>query len=117
MTTAEIAREFAAMCRAGQHREAAARFNAPDIVSLEAMEGPMARVEGAQAVEAKAAWWFDNHTVHGGTVDGPFVNGDQFALVFHLDFTPKHTGERAQSTEVALYTLREGKVVEERFLY
>jgi ketosteroid isomerase-like protein len=45
------------------------------------------------------------------------VNGDQFALRFHLDVTQKASGQRMQMEEVALYTVREGKVVEERFLF
>ena len=117
MTIAEIARDFAHLCRTGREAEAAARYNAPDIVSIEAMESPFARCVGAEQLAAKWAWWTDNHIVHSIAVEGPFVHGEQFALVFAMDYTRKQDGERGQSSEVALYTVREGKVAEERFFY
>jgi ketosteroid isomerase-like protein len=44
------------------------------------------------------------------------VNGDQFALRFSMDVTPKG-GARLQMDEIGLYTVRDGKIVEERFFY
>jgi ketosteroid isomerase-like protein len=117
MTNAEAIRAFVDMLKAGDHEGAAARFNAPDIVSIEAMEGPMARIEGAEGVRAKAEWWYANHDVHGVATEGPFVNGDQFAVVFDMDITVKATGQRMQAKEVGVYTMKDGKVVEEKFLY
>ncbi|MBX9699967.1 MAG: nuclear transport factor 2 family protein [Acetobacteraceae bacterium] len=116
-STAEIAQEFAALCKQGKHDEAAARFWADDIVSIEQMDGPMARLEGRAAIAAKGEWWVANHEVHAMETEGPYVNGDQFALHFAMDVTPKETGERMQMREVGLYTVRNGKVVEERFFY
>ncbi len=117
MTTAELAAAFTAMLKAGDHHGAAARFNAPDIVSIEAMEGPMARIEGTEALKAKWDWWYGAHEVHATTTEGPFVNGDSFIVIFDMDFTPKATGVRAQSRETALYTVKNGKIIEERFFY
>jgi ketosteroid isomerase-like protein len=116
MTVMELALAFAALLREGKEAEAAARFNAPDIVSLEAMDGPMARAEGAEAVARKAAWWTDNHTVHDARVEGPWPHGDQFALKFWIDVTPRD-GARMQMDEIGLYTVRDGRIVEERFFY
>jgi len=117
MTTKDIAIAFADLCKAGKLDEAGHRFWSDDIVSIEAMEGPMARVEGRAAVDAKSAWWCANHTQHAVTTEGPYVNGDQFALRFAMDITPKDTGQRTSHTEIALYTVRDEKVVEERFFY
>lgn len=117
MTSAEIAKTFTDMLKAGQHDEAAARFNAPDIVSIEAMDGPMARVQGAEAVKAKSEWWYANHDVHSAEAAGPFVNGDQFVVRFSLDVTQKASGQRIKMDEAGLYTIRNGKIIEERFFY
>jgi ketosteroid isomerase-like protein len=117
MTTAELAAEFTALLKAGDHHGAAAKFNSPDIVSIEAMDGPASRVQGIEALKAKWDWWYGAHEVHGTTTEGPFVNGDSFILIFDMDFTPKETGERAQSRETALYTVKDGKIIEERFYY
>ena len=117
MTVQEIAAEFAALCREGRHEEAGARFWSDDIVSIEAAEGPAARAEGRAALAAKHAWWASAFEMHGGTTEGPYVNGDQFALRFTMDVTERATGRRSQMAEVGLYTVRDGKVVEERFFY
>lgn len=117
MTTAELANAFTALLQANKHDEAALKFNAPDIVSIEAMDGPMREVRGIAAVKAKSEWWFANHEVHGGTVEGPWPNGDQFILRFHIDVTPKATGQRMQMDEMGLYTVKNGRIVEERFFY
>ena len=117
MTATETAKEFTAMLKSGDHQGAADTFNSPDIVSLEAMEGPMARVQGTAALKAKSDWWFGAHDVHSISSEGPYINGDQFAVRFHVDVTNKESGERTQMTEVGLYTVKDGKVVEERFYY
>ncbi len=117
MTTGETAAAFTELLRQGDHKGAAERFNAPDIVSIEAMDGPMARVQGTDAVKAKSDWWYGAHEVHSAQAHGPYVNSDQFIVRFDLDVTVKETGERTQMSEAGLYTVRDGKIVEERFFY
>ena len=56
-------------------------------------------------------------TIHSAETHGPYVNGEQFALRFSLDVTQKANGQRMQMEEVGLYTLRDGKVAEERFFF
>nr|WP_287213810.1 SnoaL-like domain-containing protein [Mesorhizobium sp.] len=36
---------------------------------------------------------------------------------FKFDITPKATGERVSMDEVGLYTVKNGKIAEERFYY
>jgi ketosteroid isomerase-like protein len=117
MTTQELAKAFTDMLKAGDHNAAASTFNAPDIVSIEAMDGPMARVQGTAAVKAKSDWWYGAHEVHSATAEGPYVNGDQFSVIFGMDITQKETGNRMQMQEVGLYTVKNGKIVEEKFMY
>jgi ketosteroid isomerase-like protein len=45
------------------------------------------------------------------------VNGDQFTVRFKMDVTVKETGQRNQMDEIALYTIKDGKIAEERFFY
>ena len=116
MTTEELAKRFVALCQEGKHREAGETFWSPDIVSLEPM-GPMARAEGLAALRAKHDWWEGSTEVHGGEAHGPYVHGDQFAVRFSLDVTMKDSGHRMEIDEVGLYTVRDGRIVEERFFY
>jgi ketosteroid isomerase-like protein len=117
MTNSETAKAFTDMLKAGDHEGAAKKFNSANIVSLEAMDGPMARVEGTAAVKAKSDWWYGAHEVHSVTAEGPYVNGDQFTVRFAMDVTTKETGQRMQMQEVGLYTVKDGKIVEEKFMY
>ena len=82
---------------------------------IEAMEGEMKVVKGLKAVHGKSVWWNENHISHSFKSEGPYVNDDQFTLVFDVDVTRKSTGERIHMKEVALYTVKGDKVVEERF--
>jgi ketosteroid isomerase-like protein len=113
----EVAHAFMRLLKEGRFDEAAETFNAADIVSLEPFTGEGSRVEGAAAVRAKSEWWAANHEVHAFEAQGPFLNGDQFALTFKGSITVKATGERITVDEVGLYTVRDGKIVEERFYY
>lgn len=116
MDAKQVAEAFTELCKAGKFEEAGERFWAEDVISLEAQEGPMSRTEGREQAKAKGDWWAENNEVHGFTTVGPFVNGDQFALRFDIDCTPKGEARR-QMEEVGLYTVRDGKIVEERFFY
>jgi ketosteroid isomerase-like protein len=116
MSTETVAQKFADACKAGRYEEAEAMW-ADDVVSVENMDGPMKELRGREAVHGKGVWWFENHEIHSNAVEGPFINGDRFALIFHMDTTVKETGVRTKMDEVALYTVRGGKIAEERFFY
>ena len=118
MSAQEVAKALADLCRQGKNMEAIETYYSDHIVSVEPMDMPNlpARMEGIEAVRGKNQWWYDNHEVHAMEVKGPYVHGDQFALLFEIDVTTK-AGERAQLAEVGLYTVKDGKVVHEEFFY
>ena len=116
MTSRDIANRLVSLCREGNNQIAVDELYANDIVSMEVDE-PMKEVRGIEGVRGKNTWWLENHEVHGHTVEGPFVNGDEFAVRFHYDITPKATGKRTNMDEVALYHVEGGKIVREKFLY
>jgi len=116
MDTATLAKDFTDLLKAGDFETPGHRYWSEDVVSIE----PMAEVPpsvGRDAVVAKGVWWYENHEVHGAKVDGPWVHGDQFAVRFTIDVTIKATGQRMAMDEIGVYTVRDGKVVEERFFY
>jgi ketosteroid isomerase-like protein len=116
METMEVAEQLVALCRDGRNIEAIETLYAEDVVSHEVRE-PMQRVAGIEAVMEKAQWWQGAHEVHSALVDGPFPHGDQFAVRYSFDITHKESGNRMQMDEVALYTVRDGAIVEEKFFY
>ncbi len=116
-TVEEIAQEFTDLCRQGEFDEAGAKYWSDNVVSLEPGGGDMARCEGRQAVQAKGEWWSNAHETHGFEVGQPVVNDNQFMVNFKMDVTNKESGMRMQMDEQALYTVDDGKIVEERFFY
>ena len=116
MITADLAADFAALCAVGKFDEAGEKYWSPDIVSVEAM-GPDPESRGIEAARAKGVWWYENHEIHSVEAHGPYVNADQFIIRFKMDITFKETGARTQMDEDALYTVKDGKIVEERFFY
>jgi ketosteroid isomerase-like protein len=115
----EIAKELVAGCREGREVENLDKLYAVDAVSVEAADmGNGREVTGVEAIKGKHAWWNDNHTVHGGSVDGPFPHGeDRFAVIFEMEATNKESGQRFQMKEVAIYHVADGKIVREEFFY
>lgn len=114
MSIEQIAKDFTAAVIADD-APAYQAFWATDIVSLEPGEGETAHVEGHEGLLAKHAWWNANTDVHAVTTEGPYVFGDQFALRFTMDVTIH--GERSQMAEIGVYTVKDGKIAEERFFY
>jgi len=102
------------MSAKGELDAAGKKFWSDDIVSCEPMTGDMAVLKGRKAVEGKGEWWYANHEVHNVKVEGPFVHGDQFIVRFKMEVTPKGKS-RLNLDEVGLYTVQNGKIVEERF--
>ena len=119
MTTIDIGKEVVALCRQGKNQEAINRFYSSNIESVEACAMPgMDQIQrGIQTIKGKNQWWVENHEVHGGTVEGPYPNGDRFILHFKYDVTPKQTGKRITLDETGLYTVQDGKIAKEEFFY
>ena len=79
-----------------------------------------APTSGLAAIRGKNEWWYSHNEVHSGKADGPFVNGDRFAVGFEFDVTARdgeRAGQRNTFREVALYTVKDGKIVREEFYY
>jgi ketosteroid isomerase-like protein len=119
MTVQDIANDLVALCREGKFAESGEKYWAQDVLSVEAGAPPGGdpASRGIDAARGKGEWWASNHDVHGVEVEGPYVNGDQFVVRFKMDMTPKATGQRTTMDEMAVYTIKDGKIVEERFFY
>jgi ketosteroid isomerase-like protein len=122
MDTKEVGEKLVALCREGKNVEAVDTLYGPDIVSVEAISTPEmpAEMRGIEAVRGKNTWWLDNHEIHSASAEGPYPHGDKFAVKYAYDVTAKAgpmAGQRMKMDEVAVYTVRDGKVVREEFYY
>ena len=113
MNTTELAQRMAELCASGQF-EAARELWSDDVVSVESFPGPHQVCEGRDAVIAKQTAWNQRTTMHSVRAEGPFVHGEQFALRLTLDCTGPD-GRRGELSEIALFTVKDGSIVEERF--
>ena len=113
---ADVARAFIALLRAGKADEVEKKWLAPGIESVEGLGASMAW-SGRKAVLAKYRAWEADHEVHRMSVDGPWIGATGFALRFAIDATQLSTGQRKELEEIAVYTVRDGKVVREEFHY
>ena len=119
MTTFEIGKKYVELCRAQQNHVALETMFSPDAVSVEAlaMPGGSAEARGLKAIGEKSKQWVAEHEVHSAKVEGPWPNGNRFAVRFTYDVTNKPSGRRMQMDEVGLFTVENGKIVREEFFY
>ena len=118
----ETGKKLVELCRKGKEKEAVNTLYSPKIVSIEPFAGPggAARQEGLEAIKAKGEWWEKNNEIHKREVEGPWPNGDRFILRFKYDVTSKigpMAGKRMTLDETGLYTVKDGKIVQEEFFY
>lgn len=114
---ADIGRDVVAMVNSGtRDPEIWAKHFSKNLTSIEGMGVGLAW-HGLRAVKAKGEQWAADHIVHGGSANGPFVGATGFAIQFDMDVETKSTGQRQRMREVGVYTVKNGKVVQEEFMY
>lgn len=116
----DVARDFTSMLRLGQFEAAGARYWADAVTSVEPTDLPSgipAFVFGIEAARDKARLRFGIGCIDDLGIDGPFVTGDQFALFLDMLITDPATGQAQPFTEIAVFTVRDGRIIEERFFY
>ena len=121
MSAIEIGTQFVKLAQEGNDAEILDRFYSDKVVSIEGQgsEEMPARQEGIEAIRGKHQWWYDNHEIHSTSATGPFCGhrDDQFVVQFDIDVTHKPSGQRMQMSEVGIFTIADGKIVQEEFLY
>ena len=119
MTTFEIAKKYAELCRAHQNHTALETLFSPDAVSVEAqaMPGSAAEARGVKAIAEKGKKWMADHEIHSSKLEGPWPHGNRFAVRFTYDVTNKPSGRRMQMDEIGLFTVENDKIVREEFFY
>jgi hypothetical protein len=115
-TPLEVARDFVELCRAGKLAEVEDKWLAPAIVSVEGL-GASVAWSGKKAVLAKYRAWEADHEIHDFQVEGPWVGATGFAVRMAIDVEQKSTAQRSRFEEIAVYTVQNGKIVREEFMF
>jgi ketosteroid isomerase-like protein len=115
----KIGQKLVDYCKRGESSKAIEELYGKDIESQEAMSaaGMPDHMRGIDAIRRKNKEWEDTMEVHSVQVDGPFPLGERFAVHFKYDTTDKNTQKKMEMEEVALYTVKDGKIVKEEFFY
>lgn len=117
-TTAEIAADFTALWLAGNFCAAGEKYWADDVVSIEPRDlpdGTSAVCRGIEAVRTRVLSWVATHGIEDLSIDGPLITGDHFALF--ADMLIVHAGRSKPHSRIAVFKVRDGRIVEERFFY
>ena len=118
MTTQDVANRFHELAQSGQWDLIQSELFADNAVSIEPANSPgLQTVEGIDAIRQKGKKFEEmTEEVHGGYSNKPQVAGTHFSVVMGMDVTMKGQG-RMKMDEIAVYEVKNGKIVKEQFFY
>jgi hypothetical protein len=118
MSTQEIANRLVELCRQGNWEGAQVELFSSDAESMEPPHSQgLQSVKGLDAIKEKGHQ-FQNmvEATHGGYVSDPVIAGNRFAVAMGADVTMKGQG-RMNMEEIAVYDVKDGKIVREQFIF
>lgn len=117
MTTPEIAKRLAALCKSGEWETAQRELYAEEVVSIEPYptEDFQKETKGLQAIIEKGRK-FDNMVgeIHSLDVSEPLMVANTIAFILHMDVTMKGKGRMAMD-ELCVYVVKDDKIISEQF--
>jgi ketosteroid isomerase-like protein len=118
MTTQDVANRFHELAQKGQWDQIQEELFAGNAESVEPQDSPgLKSVKGLDAIRKKGKEFQDAvQEVHGGYSSEPQVAGNYFSVAMGMDVTMKGQG-RVKMDEIAVYKVRDGKIVKEEFFY
>ncbi len=117
MNTQEVANRLVELCRKGENMQAIQELYDSNITSREMPGMPNEEISGKNNVIQKSEEWNASlQEFHAGEISDPVVAGDHFTCKFSFDCTFKEQG-RTQMEEIAMYQVKDGKIVQEQFFY
>lgn len=117
-TTQEVANQFHELAQTGQWDKIQAEMYSEDAESIEPPNSPgLVSVKGLDAIKKKGQQFNEMvEEMHGGYSKEPIVAGNHFAVLMGMDVTMKGAG-RMKMDEIAVYEVKDGKIVKEQFFY
>lgn len=118
MTTQEVADKFNERAQSNQWKEILDELYSEDAASVEPEHSQgLQSVKGLDAIREKGKQFGEMvEEMHSGYSNPPIVAGNFFAVAMGMDCTMKGMG-RTKMDEIALYEVKDGKIVKEQFFY
>jgi hypothetical protein len=117
-TTQDVANRFHELAQSGQWDQIQNELYADNAVSIEPAHAQgLQSAEGINAIRQKGKQFQDMvEEMHGGYSKDPIVAGNHFAVAMGMDVTMRGRG-RSKMDEIAVYEVKDGKIVKEQFFY
>ena len=118
MTTQEVANRMNELFKQFKWNQVQEELFSADAVSIEPPGSPgLQTAVGLNAIKKKGED-FNNmvEEFHGGSVSEPLVGGNHISFAMSIDATYKGMG-RQKMEEIAVYEVKDGKIVKEQFFY
>lgn len=116
MTTAQVAEKLVEYVRAGTPEKAWEELYSPDVVSVEANpDSP--DVQGLVGLKAKSEKRDEMAEVHSISVSEPLLSKHYFVVTYDMDVTYKQWWVRSTEDEIAIYEVKDGKIIREEYVY
>ena len=117
MTTQQVADRFYQLAQEGKFDAIQDELFDAKVKSIEPAHSGWQNVEGLDKVKDKAVQWQGMvEEMHGGYTNAPQVAGNFSSCVMGMDVTMKQGG-RMKIDEIAVYEVRDGKIVLEQFFF
>jgi hypothetical protein len=118
MSTQQVANRFYELAQQGNWDQIQDELFSKEAKSIEPQQAQgLSTVQGIDKIKQKAKEWNTMvEETHGGYCKEPQVAGRYFVCAMGADVTMKGQG-RVNMDEVALYEVKDGKIVSEQFFY
>jgi hypothetical protein len=118
MTTQEVADRLYELFQENKWKEAQEELFSEDAKSIEPANAPgLHSVEGLDNIKKKGEMFESMvEEMHGGYTGKPVVAGNHIAIPMGMDATMKGAG-RMKMEEIAVYEVKDGKIVLEHFFF
>jgi ketosteroid isomerase-like protein len=120
MNTQEIADRFYQLSEQNNFDQIQQELYSDDVESIEPAHAAAQGLQNAKGKEAlkKKGEAFNSmiEEMHGGYTGKPIIAGNFFAVAMGMDVTMKGAG-RMKMDEIALYEVKDGKIIKEQFFF
>ena len=120
MTTQDVADRFMELAKENKYDQIQDELYSQDCESIESKGGAglgMVNAKGLAAIQEKGRKFNESvEEMHDGYAHDPIISPTHFALAMGMDVTMKGAG-RVNLDELAVYEVKDGKIVKEQFFY
>ncbi len=117
MNTQQIAEKMITYNNEGKFPAVFTDLFAQDFVSIEMPGTPHEVVQGVEGATKKGEWFFSQVDMLGLEISEPLVADNWFAVRYKMHTKDKKTGEEKHESELGVYHVEDGKIVQEQFFY